>query len=249
MRKTVLALLLAASATPAAAAVELVTNGGFEDTSPAGQYGEVDFNTTLNGWSATGGYSFLMNTSNAVSGVTGQYGDLALWGVGNGGSDTITASPDGGNFVGQDLAFQDVPLTQTLTGLTIGAQYAVSFYWGVGQQSTFNGDTFDAWSVSLGSETHSTATVDNPSHAFQGWWKQSYIYTATSTSETLSFLAVGGPPGVPPFALLDGVSVTAVPEASTWAMLVLGFARSRLRRVPYGQAQGRSCGLSHGPLW
>ena len=28
----------------------------------------------------------------------------------------------------------------------------------------------------------------------------------------------------PPFSLLDNVSLTAVPEPSTWAMLLLGFA-------------------------
>nr|WP_229262497.1 PEPxxWA-CTERM sorting domain-containing protein [Duganella radicis] len=39
----------------------------------------------------------------------------------------------------------------------------------------------------------------------------------------MSFLAVGTPAGVPPFSLLDGVSLTAaVPEPETWAMLGLG---------------------------
>jgi len=39
----------------------------------------------------------------------------------------------------------------------------------------------------------------------------------------LSFLAVGTPAGVPPFSLLDGVSMTsAVPEPQTWGMLGLG---------------------------
>jgi hypothetical protein len=30
--------------------------------------------------------------------------------------------------------------------------------------------------------------------------------------------------GAPPFSLLDGVSLTGVPEPSTWAMMLLGFA-------------------------
>lgn len=38
----------------------------------------------------------------------------------------------------------------------------------------------------------------------------------------LSFLAVGTPAGVPPFSLLDGVSMVAVPEPQTWGMLGLG---------------------------
>jgi hypothetical protein len=52
-------------------------------------------------------------------------------------------------------------------------------------------------------------------------------FTASSTSQILSFLAVGTPTGLPPVSLLDGVSlvdstVPAVPEPSSWAMLLAG---------------------------
>ena len=54
--------------------------------------------------------------------------------------------------------------------------------------------------------------------------KQSFTFTATGPSEVLRFIAHGTPSGVPPFSLLDGVSMTAaVPEPATWAMMVLGF--------------------------
>jgi hypothetical protein len=33
-----------------------------------------------------------------------------------------------------------------------------------------------------------------------------------------------GGAALPPFALLDGVSIKGVPEPSTWAMMVLGFS-------------------------
>lgn len=226
MRTTILAIMMAAAVTPAAAAIQLVQNGGFEDTTPNGDYGQVGYNTDVDGWSVTGGYTFLFNTTNVdTTGSNGQFGSLSLWGVGNGGPDTIVASPDGGNFVAIDSAFQQAPLTQTISGLTAGKEYVVSFYWAVAQQYGFNGPTYDNLEVSLGGETHSTATATNPEHAFNGWWKESFTYTATSPTETLSFFAAGGPPGVPPFALLDGVSVTAsIPEASTWSMLVVGFA-------------------------
>jgi hypothetical protein len=52
---------------------------------------------------------------------------------------------------------------------------------------------------------------------------QSLTFTATGPTEVLSFFANGGPSGVPPFALLDGVSMMAVPEPSTWAMMLIGF--------------------------
>lgn len=213
-------------------AVQLVQNGGFETSTG---YGQLTNKITVTGWTVpSGGYSFLFNADNAVTGAPGQYGNLSLWGVGNGGVDKIVASPDGGNFIAQDSAFQVQPLQQTISGLTVGGKYVVSFYWGAAQQYGFDGATYDNWSVSLGSETHSTATITLGSHEFSGWQKESLTFTATSASETLSFLAAGGPPGVPPFALLDGVSVTAAPELSTWAMMLAGFGglgvAARLRR-------------------
>ena len=111
----------------------------------------------------------------------------------------------------------------------------MSFEWAAGQQSGFTGETSDYWAVSLGGETHDTATVTVPSGGFMGWYDVTMDFTATAADETLSFLSVGacltpgntcGPmsPGSPPFALLDSVSLTAVPEPSTWAMMALGFA-------------------------
>ena len=52
-----------------------------------------------------------------------------------------------------------------------------------------------------------------------------FTFTANSSTELLSFLAVGTPAAnLPPFALLDGVSLTAVPEPSTWALMLVGFS-------------------------
>jgi hypothetical protein len=61
-------------------------------------------------------------------------------------------------------------------------------------------------------------------------------FTADAVTETLNFLSIGTPTGLPPMALLDGVSVTAVPEPAAWAMMLLGFggigAAVRYRRRP-----------------
>ena len=94
---------------------------------------------------------------------------------------------------------------------------------------------WEGWQVSLGGTTQSTTLVTNASHGFSGWRKQSFSYTATSSSELLSFLAQGGPGNGPPFALLDGVTLNAsVPDAtSTLALLGAGSAViffGRLRR-------------------
>jgi len=100
------------------------------------------------------------------------------------------------------------------------------------QMYDMGGDPF-ATSVYL-----NTAPAGQPG-SFSGWMTANFTFTADSTSEVLSFLAVGTPAGnLPPFALLDGVSLTAVPEPSTWAMMLAGFgglgfaAFRRRRRTP-----------------
>jgi hypothetical protein len=83
-----------------------------------------------------------------------------------------------------------------------------------------------------------TNTTPGAPGSFSGWMLETLDFTATQTSETLSFLAVGAPAAnLPPFALLDDVSLTAVPEPSTWAMMLVGFcglgyAAYRRRRTP-----------------
>jgi choice-of-anchor C domain-containing protein len=76
-----------------------------------------------------------------------------------------------------------------------------------------------------------TASFDtsNTDLTNMGWITHSFTFTANSTSETLTFLSLttgNSGNGTYPFAFgpaLDNVSVTAVPEPSTWAMMILGF--------------------------
>jgi len=229
------ALMLAASANAG------LVNGGFESSTNGP--GQVGYNTSLTGWSVpSGGYTFLFNGSTSDSaGANGEYGNLQLWGLNNGGVGPtyIGPSPAGGNFIGQDGAFQDQPLQQTISGLNVGETYAVSFYWGAAQQSGFYSPTTDSWQVSLGSQTQTTTVLNNVSQGFTGWQPLTTMdFTATSASEVLSFLAVGSPAGVPPFAVLDGVSLVGVPEPAAWALMFVGLgfvggaARMRRRGAP-----------------
>jgi hypothetical protein len=219
------------------AKADLVTNGSFESN---GGNGQVGFDTSITDWSVpapSGSYTFLFAPGTAdTSGANGQYGNVTLWGPGNGVANGLPAtSPDGGYFIGADSTFQQGAISQTINGLTVGATYQVGFYWAAAQQGGFTSSSFDQWQVSLGSDTQSTQTVNIPSQGFSGWMYQTFDYTATSTSEVLSFFASGGPGGVPPFALLDGVSMNvAAPEPEALALMgtvLAGLAFARRQQL------------------
>ncbi|MGA3182839.1 MAG: PEP-CTERM sorting domain-containing protein [Verrucomicrobiota bacterium] len=223
---------------------QLVQNGGFETTttgpnsdSTTGS-GQLGWDINATDWSVgppsttsptyPNSYDFLFASGAADStGALGQYGVLTLYGPGNGHANGLPAtSPVGGNYVGldADVAYQ-AALSQTITGLTPGKTYALTFYWAGAQQTTFNGSTTDYLTASLGSQSHNTATISVPSDGFDPWTQVTFDYTATSASEVLSFLATGTPtsPNEPPFVLLDGVSLTSTtaPDSTTTAVLLI----------------------------
>ena len=75
------------------------------------------------------------------------------------------------------------------------------------------------------------------SHANLGWVRESFTFTATSSSAMRSFSPAGDPEGAFGPAL-DNVDISAaVPELSTWGMMLLGFgglamlARGRRREL------------------
>ncbi len=241
VNKFVVGAVTALAFASAAHAANLVRNGGFETTSVPGSYGFGSLDPQGNvaaDWSTTG-YNFIFAPGSAdTTGAQGEYGFLSLWGPHNGGAASNmlpAASPDGGNFVGADGAYQTEAITQSITGLTAGEHYDVAFDWAGAQQSGYTGATTERWIVGLGAQSISTAVAHNPNHGFTGWMHETFDFTATGSSETLSFLAQGTPGGEPPFSLLDGVSLSAVPEPASWAMMVLGIgglgAIARRRRL------------------
>jgi len=231
--------LAASWAQIAHAQANLVTNGSFAVTGGAtsfqfGTYGPYTPTETLTGWASPNGYNYVfLPTSTAA---TGYYGSLTLYSSTTTGSPNTfnNASPTGGNFVAADSDYGTQPITQTINNLTVGHTYQLSFAWAGAQQTGFTGVTTDAFAVSLGSQTFNTSTINVPSEGFSGWMNQTFNYTATSTSEVLSFLASGAP-AVPPFALLASVQLVDAPEPGTLMILVspilalAGIARRRSR--------------------
>jgi hypothetical protein len=218
-----------------------VVNGNFEQTltSNSSEFGNRYSQQQVTGWT-TGGYNFVFQPGTAdTTGAVSEYGNVKLWGPGDGAANGLTSSPAGGNFLALDGAYAQGPVSQTLTGLTVGAPTTVSFYFAGAQQEGYNGATTEQLEVSLGKQNLYPQVLNDPSHGFTGWQQENLTFTATSTTEVLSFLAIGTPSGVPPMSLLDGVSVTSspVPEPASLALLATGITglgglvRRRLKRT------------------
>lgn len=245
IKHTIAVLAAALLGSGAQAATNLVVNGGFETWGLGANSDEFSTQYApgdgqLQGWTTTGlAFVFVPGDDDAI----GRYGSFSFWGPANGNNNGLTTSSQGGNYIGSDAdrGF-GAPVSQTLSGLVIGKTYDVSFEWAAAQQANFFGATTEGWEVYLTDSNNGqivnfqTETVNNPEKGFQPWRGERFSFEATEASHVLSFFAFGGPGGLPPFALLDNVSVvdSAVPEPASWAMLIAGFglvgAAARRRR-------------------
>ncbi|NYE62239.1 hypothetical protein FHW58_003454 [Duganella sp. 1224] len=237
--KTVLLSLSAIAALSAsvanAASTNLIQNGDFSQTTngnnnQVGHTAGVSGETMLNGWTSydgnNGGYNFVLN-SNQVTTTASR-----IW------LQSFTAQSNGGNFFASDSQWHPGVLSQTINGLTVGSKYTLTFDYALGQQTGFTGGNTDYWQVLFGQSasahnlehglTPANTAVQNSDAltiaqgGFSGWHTASMTFTAQDASQVLSFFAKGAE-GAPPFLLLDNVSMTAaVPEPSTWGMLLGG---------------------------
>jgi hypothetical protein len=231
---TVAVVAAAAAISSSASAFEFVTNGGFETTTYTqntqfgGQSGGAYVASQgVTGWTGAGGtalqFYFFGGTQTTVNPID-RFNDP------NDTLDLASAgfSPNGGNFVGLDgdqdpnVAVQG-SISQVINGLVIGEFYNLNFNWGAAQLFNRNGPTTEQLRITFGGDTVTTGVLAIPNQGFSGWQTGHFQFQASSTSQTLSFLSVGTPFGLPPIAVLDGVSLTAVPEPTTWAMMLLGF--------------------------
>ena len=116
----------------------VITNGSFETNGGIGQLGD---NTNATGWTVVpdprngtlSTYGFIFGNSTAFSsGSPGSDGSVALFG-----STPANNTPQGHFFYGEDTTFQTTLLEQTVTGLTVGKEYALTFEWAAAQQTGF----------------------------------------------------------------------------------------------------------------
>jgi len=248
---SLLALAVGVMAGPASAG-NLITNGSFETTTATYNdngttVGTVLNNSDLSGWTV----GACVNYCNAGEQpfdflVTSTLASTGVWwypsNINAGGLVTVyaspSASPDGGNAVGIDASNLTSPLQQALGNLVVGDYYRLTFYQASAQAVDSNDNTGynGNWQVSLGSSTQTSTTMVNPFHGDTGWTQVTMTFTATATSELLSFLAIANVGGEPAFLLLDGVTLQDVPEPASFAVIGAGLlgvlvARRRRRQV------------------
>ena len=240
-RRTILGIAVAgavANVPTGVDATNLLTNGDFESVGTNTQSYQVTSSgsTALPGWTlGPSGIDCLVYNSTPTtmcgSGYSSPYQTSNVtFAISPG------VSPKGGNFLASDSsAAYEQAISQTITTL-IGTEYIVTFYQAGAQQYGYSGATTDQWKVTFGSAIQSSAIMSVASQGDVPWQAQKMIFTATTASTTLTFLAQGTPANSqPPFALLDGIDVE-VPEPGSIALMgigmvgVAGLRRRRARR-------------------
>lgn len=224
MFKTSLAILVAATIGGSVQAANLVTNGGFETTTLTSnsQFGAGFGGQAVTGWTGLGGNHlqfYYFGGTAATTNAVNQFGDPGGYFRSN-----FVESPAGGSVIGLDGdSDYSGSLSQSIGGLTPGKAYDLKFVWAASQLRNRTGPTTEQLLVTFGSDTALTGVVANPSEGFTGWFSESFRFTAASATQALTFLSIGTPNGLPPMAVLDGVSLTTVPEPGVWMLLIAGF--------------------------
>ena len=208
--KIIVFLAVALGAAGSVSAQEFITNGSL--TGPISNGGLPP------GWTILAPSPDTMDENNNVGVGTG-----APFGIAPSGP-----SPDGGTWVGfaADGSFREI-FGQTVTGLTVGEEYEISWYAGNFGALAFVGT--NAINVSVnGSSIGSGGVLPLAS----SWTAESLFFTATATSHDLSFGLFNADKA---YLSIDGISLTAtaapppptstepvpIPTLSQWALIML----------------------------
>ena len=197
-------MLLAGAFPTASNAAQLISNGGFENT----------------GFGSTTNYYNVGNTADIGNPADHAPPTDFGWTISNGNVDIISyqsygPAPTNGGSYGLDLVGYGSTgeISQTLSTVA-GQSYAVSF-----DYRSNPGFVPASAEVLVDGSRIALVTGNAPNN---GWTTFNGVFVATGASTTfgLNETSGGGNGGM----FLDNVSVTAAPEASTWAMMMLGFA-------------------------
>ena len=219
--KTMAIAAIAASAIsmPAHAAINLITNGGFEAGPAAGVFVTLGFgDSSITGWTVTGGSVDYIGT---------------YWN-GHDGTHSLDLA---GNAPGS--------IAQTISGLTIGQNYAVKYWLSAnpdGGLSPRNGALTITQGLTSDVRPFSfTGPVGRDGSGNIHYALDVKYFKATATSATLTFSADPATSGGFFGAALDDVSVSPTPEPEAYASMLVGLglaglvARRRARKAKGSQ--------------
>jgi len=212
-------------AVSAHAATNLVTNGSLTAA--------IANNGVPSGWSILLGSPDVMDGKNNVGVANTERFGAAPSG----------ASPDGGTWVGLGVNTAQSyteRFGQTLTGLTVGQTYQVSWYEGNFGYSFGNTNYLGSNAIEVLLDGVSLAKGQTLALG-SNWYSEAFSFVATSTSTQLAFQLAGMDKS---YLSIDGIAVTTtatapVPEPGTYAFMGLGLVGIALaaRRRTAGQAQ------------
>jgi len=241
-------LLSSVSLSAQALSTNLVTDGGFSTISGISTNASAYLGNgavTISGWTFTSGaldfvvkdgttYATNINAANIKVGkvqldattpvaATVNSPNGSGWYIASDGSESTTLYP--------------IPvISQTITGLTVGQNYTLTFYQASAQQAggSFTQATYGNFEVTFGSSTQTSAEMNAAAKApVSNWELETMYFTAQSASQVLSFIAQGGPQGQPPFALLGGVSLQLTMPVP-WGMDALSVVGSTMCFFGFG---------------
>lgn len=224
------AVLSAIALTPAASAASIV-DGSFESAPvPNGGLLFYGAGSTIGG---AGGWTVFGDGVNAVLGINRNYTEAGVAFPAFDG--LVHLDLTGGGNTGANGVFQDI-------ATNVGQAYRLSFYLGNATgDGTGNSGVYilpSTIGLSIGGGAAESFVNAGITTGGINWTKVSKNFVADSTSTRISF--INQTPTGDNFAGLDLVSISAVPEPSTWAMMILGIglagAALRRRRAQTGAA-------------
>lgn len=211
MKRTTILQAAAAALSFAAASVanaNLIVNGSFETP-------DVDTTSGM-----VGGSGWQVYTGGQVAGWDVAYG----YGIEIQKSGTVVNAQHGDQYVELDShgSNSNTAIYQSISGLTAGKIYELSFWYQPRTSNNRNDNGMDVfWGLPYDSvEIDSIANVVRD--ASTDWVQYTYLLTAIDTTMELMLAADGQQNSLG--ALVDNVSLVAVPEPGTLALLGLGLA-------------------------